>query len=126
MYGLSKLKYFNFISGVCTAANEVKSCIVLAGDPKQLDAVTKSKRAEALGHNTSLMEHLLKKQIYKKNMKTRKFNQNYVTQLVENYRNHPAILKIPNDLFYESTLKASASKGVLIFKYRSSRMHKNY
>lgn len=33
-----------------------------------------------------------------------KFNPYVLTKLVANFRSHPAILKVPNELFYESDL----------------------
>lgn len=73
--------------------------------------MTKSKIAEAAGFNISWMEHLLELKLYKRNSKTGKFNEIYITQLVRNYRSHEAILKIPNELFYEGQLKAKSSPG---------------
>lgn len=100
-----------FPLGLCTHPREIKSSIVLAGDPKQLDAVTKSGYAGKLGFKTSFMEHLFEKRLYKRNALTGKFNQKYITQLVKNYRSHPAILEIPNKLFYDNKLEAKAPDG---------------
>lgn len=86
---------------------------MLAGDPKQLDAVTKSEQAKELGLRTSFLEHLCEKQLYKRHAKTNKYNSIYITQLVRNYRSHPAILKMSNELFYENSLMAMASEGIL-------------
>lgn len=83
----------------------------MAGDPKQLDAVTKSDYATKFGYNTSLMERLYGKPLYKRNPTTGNYNQMYITQLVKNYRSHSAILHIPNVLFYENKLEAMASSG---------------
>lgn len=96
---------------MCTIPNEIKSSIVLAGDVKQLDAVTESQHAVSLKFNKSFMEHLLEKKLYKRNKDSKKYNQNYITQLVQNYRNHPAILYKPNELFYDGVLKAKAPEG---------------
>lgn len=85
--------------------NSIKSSIVLAGDAKQLDAVTKSKHAQMLGFNKSFMEHLLEKKLY------RSKNQNFITQLVKNYRSHAAILHKPSKLFYHGVLQAAAPEG---------------
>lgn len=82
------------------------SCIVLSGDPMQLDAVTKSKYAKDLGFSTSSMEHLFKQPLYQPNPITKKFNAKYITQLVQNFRSHADILKVPNELFYENRLEA--------------------
>lgn len=83
----------------------------MAGDAKQLDAVTKSLHAQALKFNVSFPEQLLHKKLYKRNEATGKFNQNFMTQLVKNYRCHPAILKKPSELFYDGFLEPAASEG---------------
>lgn len=85
---------------------KVHSCIVLAGDPMQLSAVTKSDYAKRLGFNTSLMDQLFKKPLYQPNPKTKQYNSKYITQLINNYRSHKDILKIPNELFYDNKLIA--------------------
>lgn len=101
--------------GLCTTQNKIHANIILAGDPKQLDAVTKSEQAKDLGFRTSYLEHLCERNLYKRNADTSKFNGIYITQLVRNYRSHPAILKLPNELFYENSLIAVASEGKNIF-----------
>lgn len=85
--------------------------IYTQGDPKQLDAVTKSKWSIKMGSKMSLFERLFNLPLYKRNESTGQFDQQYITQLVENYRSDRAILKIPNQLFYENTLKAMAKPG---------------
>lgn len=85
---------------------------MLAGDPKQLDAVTKSKEAVKLGFSISLMEQFFNCSLYQRNASTGQFNTKYITQLVKNYRSHPAILHTPNILFYENSLQANASPGL--------------
>lgn len=106
----------SFISlDVCTTEGTVHANIVVAGDPKQLDAVTKSKWAVKLTFKTSFLEHLCERKLYQRNPETGKFNQNYITQLVKNYRSHPAILKISNSLFYDDKLEAKGSNGISFF-----------
>lgn len=46
--------------------------------------------------------------LYKRDEKTHKFNENYVTQLTKNYRSHEILLKMSNELFYENTLEYCA------------------
>lgn len=89
----------------------MKSSIVFAGDVKQLDAVTKSQHAKALNFQVSFVENLLEKALYKRNSGTGKFNQNYITQLVKNYRCHEEILRKPSKLFYNNVLEAAAPEG---------------
>lgn len=86
---------------------------MLAGDPMQLDAVTKSLSAIKLGYKTSFMEQLFNRRLYKRNTATGEYNQKFITQLVKNYRSHSKILNVPNILFYENKLVAMASKGNL-------------
>lgn len=93
------------IVGLCTVG-KIHAKIVLAGDPKQLDAVIKSQVAAKLGYGTSFLEQLFNFPIYKRNANSGKFNKKYITQLVKNYRSHPVILHVPNQLFYEGALKA--------------------
>lgn len=91
--------------------NKVHASVVLSGDPKQLDAVTKSEQAKELGFRTSFLEHLCERQLYKRDDKTKKYNEIYITQLVRNYRSHPSILKLSNELFYDNSLISMASEG---------------
>lgn len=102
---------------MCTSPGQIHSSIVLAGDPKQLDAVTKSKYADRLGFKTSFMEQLFKRKLYQRHPQTGTFNPKYITQLVKNYRSHSAILRMPNTLFYENKLEAKASQGE--FRHRN-------
>lgn len=78
----------------------------------QLDAVTKSVYASKLGFKVSIMEQLMKQQLYKRDPRTGEYNQNYITQLVKNYRSHSAILHTANNLFYENKLQVKATKGL--------------
>lgn len=97
--------------GLCSSKGKIHANIVLIGDPKQLPPVTKSKKAEHLCFKITLMEHLLEKPLYKRDRTTGTYNPKYITQLVQNYRSHAAILKTPNELFYDNQLQASASQG---------------
>lgn len=101
-----------FELGICSTRDEIKSKIVLAGDPKQLDAICKSTIAADLGYKVSYMERLFNRKLYQRDSKTQKYNPKYITQLVQNYRSHEAILHTPNVLFYENALKAKAPEGL--------------
>lgn len=96
---------------MCTSYNKVHSSIILAGDPKQLDAVTRSSNAAGIGYKTSLMEHLANLPRYQKHAQ-RGYDTRYITQLVKNYRSHSAILRFPNTMFYGSSLQALAPPGI--------------
>ncbi|XP_031638515.1 putative helicase mov-10-B.1 [Contarinia nasturtii] len=100
------------IAGLCTTVNKIHCSIILAGDPKQLDAVTKSEQAKELGFRTSFLERLCEHKLYQRNDGTTEFNGTYITQLIRNYRSHSSILKLPNELFYENTLIPIASEDV--------------
>ena len=41
-----------------------------------------------------------------------KYNRNFITKLVKNYRSHEAILRIPNELFYENELLTCGGKEI--------------
>lgn len=97
--------------GVCSRKNEIRANIILAGDPKQLDAVCKSTVTVKLGFNISFMERLYMLPLYSKNTKTGKYNSKYITQLVKNYRSHKTILHVANALFYDGALIPKASRG---------------
>lgn len=100
------------IAGVCTQKNQINGRIVLAGDPKQLNAVAKSQFATELGYKTSYMERLFHEKMYQINDARGDYNSNYIVQLKKNYRSHPEILKIPNELFYGGILQAFAAPGI--------------
>lgn len=84
------------ILGLCSTQKEIHANIILAGDPKQLDAICKSTIAAKLDFNVSLMERLFKQPLYMTAPGSNKFNAKYITQLVKNYR---AILLISSSNF---------------------------
>ncbi|XP_014326073.1 putative helicase mov-10-B.1 [Xiphophorus maculatus] len=83
--------------------------VVLAGDPKQLGPIILSKIAERNGLGVSMLERLMTDIRLYKQHKINGFNSRYMTKLLRNYRSHPAILKIPNELFYDSELQFCSS-----------------
>ncbi|NWH92946.1 SDE3 helicase, partial [Aegithalos caudatus] len=85
--------------------------LVLAGDPKQLGPVLTSPLAIQHGLGTSLLERLmLHNPLYKKS--SGGYDPQFITKLLWNYRSHEAILRIPNELFYDNELKACRSDGL--------------
>ncbi|NXF90644.1 SDE3 helicase, partial [Eubucco bourcierii] len=97
------------IAGLLTAMDQKTNPnggqLVLAGDPKQLGPVLMSPLAIEHGLGTSLLERLmLHNPLYKKS--SGGYDPQFVTKLLWNYRSHEAILRIPNELFYDSELKA--------------------
>ncbi|NXN00001.1 SDE3 helicase, partial [Sylvia borin] len=84
--------------------------LVLAGDPKQLGPVLTSPLAIQHGLGTSLLERLmLHNPLYKKS--SGGYDPQFITKLLWNYRSHEAILRIPNELFYDNELKVCNSNG---------------
>ncbi|KAG7477792.1 hypothetical protein MATL_G00073410 [Megalops atlanticus] len=87
--------------------------LVLAGDPKQLGPILRSPLAMQYGLGLSLLERLMRDNpIYQRDGKSGRFNDRFVTKLLRNYRSHPAILKIPNELFYDGELQVFADKNL--------------
>ncbi|NXC08563.1 SDE3 helicase, partial [Orthonyx spaldingii] len=85
--------------------------LVLAGDPKQLGPILTSPLAIQHGLGTSLLERLmLHNPLYKKS--SGGYDPQFITKLLWNYRSHKAILKIPNELFYDNELKVCHSDGL--------------
>ncbi|MCJ8734857.1 hypothetical protein PDJAM_G00240160 [Pangasius djambal] len=83
--------------------------LVLAGDPKQLGPILRSPYAIRYGLGLSLLERLMTENpLYKKT--DTGFNSNYVTKLLRNYRSHRAILKTPNEMFYDGELQPCADE----------------
>lgn len=113
------------IVGLSTTGG-IHAKIVLVGDPKQLDAYAKSQTAAKLGYGTSFLEQLFNFPIYKRDAVSGKFNTNYITQLVKNYRSHPAILHVPNQLFYEGVLKAEVSPQIADFNINLPKLNPDF
>ncbi|XP_066526077.1 RNA helicase Mov10l1 [Hoplias malabaricus] len=85
--------------------------IVLAGDPKQLGPVVKSKIAEAFGLGLSLLERLMARSLYSCSEKG--YNPLLVTKLVYNYRSHEVLLSLPSRLFYGGELCVRSQRAVV-------------
>ncbi|XP_075234824.1 putative helicase mov-10-B.1 isoform X2 [Lycorma delicatula] len=99
--------------GLITGENKrVHGQLVLAGDPLQLGPVLRSP-AKDYGLQKSLLERLMTSDsMYKKNPETEKYNELVLTKLHLNFRSHPAIIEIPNKLFYDRELKAAGKKEI--------------
>uniref|UniRef100_A0A7N8Y3R7 RNA helicase n=1 Tax=Mastacembelus armatus TaxID=205130 RepID=A0A7N8Y3R7_9TELE len=83
--------------------------VVLAGDPKQLGPILRSPFALRYGMGVSLLERMMNNfSLYQKNNGV--FDNRFVTKLLRNYRSHPAILKVPNELFYDGELQVCADE----------------
>jgi len=81
--------------------------IVLAGDPKQLGPIIRSQIAKDFGLEKSLLERLCGCDPYQRRSNG-SYDGNVMTKLVRNYRSHEAILKLPNERFYDGDLKCCA------------------
>ncbi|CAO1431408.1 unnamed protein product [Diamesa hyperborea] len=94
------------ILGLGTGFQEITTNLVFLGDHKQLGAVIESDFADKIGLGHSLMERIMTKSKYQNKPH---YNVNYVTQLLDNYRSHPAILQFSNVMFYDSMLRCKIS-----------------
>lgn len=99
------------IAGLCTSQSNVNASVVFAGDPKQLGPVIKCSLAQKMGYDVSMLERLMESGPYKKNSVSGDYDNRFILQLIRNYRSHPVILHVPNELFYECALKANAHAG---------------
>ncbi|XP_015264039.1 PREDICTED: putative helicase MOV-10, partial [Gekko japonicus] len=85
--------------------------LVLAGDPQQLGPILRSPLAIDHGLELSLLERLMNHNpLYQK--KDGSYNPQFVTKLLQNYRSHAAILKFPNEKFYEGELQVHANPAI--------------
>ncbi|DBA05017.1 TPA: hypothetical protein N0F65_000705 [Lagenidium giganteum] len=85
------------------------TALILAGDPRQLGAVIKSKQAATNGLDISLLERLVKMPLYDTSADS---GQRVMTKLRRNYRAHPVLLAVPSKLFYLSSLLPHAPASV--------------
>lgn len=58
-----------------------------------------------------MLDRLMEMNIYKKQPETECYNSRLITKLVRNFRSHPAILHISNELFYDNELTCCGDKG---------------
>ncbi|SPP73606.1 putative helicase mov-10-B.1 [Drosophila guanche] len=83
--------------------------VILSGDYKQLGAVIKSGRAGSLGLNHSLMERLLTGSDCYKLDENGNYDRTLQIRLRRNYRSHPEIVRLFNELYYDGELIAQAA-----------------
>ncbi|KAL7828691.1 hypothetical protein SRHO_G00323250 [Serrasalmus rhombeus] len=97
------------IVGIAGLLHAETGQLVLAGDPKQLGPILRSPITIQYGLGLSFLERLMTKNpLYQKG--DNGFNTRYVTKLLRNYRSHRAILKIPNEMFYDGELQPYADE----------------
>nr|XP_033773425.1 helicase MOV-10 isoform X2 [Geotrypetes seraphini] len=93
------------------SSNKNGGQLVLAGDPKQLGPILRSPMAIKHGLGMSLLERLMtENSLYKK--PSGQYNPQFVTKLLHNYRSHSAILRTPNELFYDNELLEYADQMI--------------
>lgn len=76
-----------------------------------------------MGYNKSWLAHLCRTKLYARNEETGKLNESFITYLNKNYRSHPQILHIPNELFYENVMQALAKNGIPIIQLNHHNSH---
>ncbi|ESN95546.1 hypothetical protein HELRODRAFT_86659, partial [Helobdella robusta] len=74
--------------------------VVIAGDPKQLGPVLRSTTAIKFGLGSSNCNEQLRQHSH--------YDNNYIVKLLNNYRCHPSLLQVSNELFYDNELIPSA------------------
>jgi superfamily I DNA and/or RNA helicase len=80
--------------------------LILAGDPKQLGPIVTSDLCRKFGLDVSYMERIANRQVYTKDS-SNQLSILLITKLIRNYRSHPSILKLPNEMFYGGELIAA-------------------
>lgn len=101
------------ISGLGSSLKGVTAQIVVSGDHCQLGPIVRERFCRMLGMEKSWMERLM--QSNPKYQRSPKYNHQFVTQLVKNYRSHPAILEFSNKNFYDSQLEAKCPRDIAKF-----------
>ncbi|RDB23524.1 RNA helicase Mov10l1 [Hypsizygus marmoreus] len=99
--------------------------MVLCGDPQQLGPIVTSEKARSGELDVSLLERLFERPLYAEHAQARSkmgpqqhsplrpFQFTPFTNLVKNYRSHPAILMPPSAIFYSDSLEPCATNGAI-------------
>jgi len=87
--------------------------VVLAGDPQQLGPIVRSSEACKFGLDVSFLERLIKSTaLYRRDLVrfpgSQGFNPYRIVKLVDCYRCHSEILKVPNEALYDGDLQPKA------------------
>ena len=85
--------------------NKRGSQLILAGDPKQLGPIVASDVCQRFGMSMSYMERLTLREAYGRSSADGTYPPHLLTKLVKNYRSHPTIIKLPNEMFYDNDLQ---------------------
>lgn len=97
------------IASFGTGKGEETTSIVLAGDPKQLGPVIQCDFLDKTNHGMSLLERLTDHELYRRDELTGSYDPRVITLLRDNFRSHQALLKFPNQAFYEGQLRVKAA-----------------
>ncbi|XP_060655088.1 putative helicase mov-10-B.2 [Drosophila nasuta] len=89
--------------GIMGVKQEETCHVILSGDHKQLGAVITNNRAAALGLGHSLMERLMRTELYGMDANGN-YDRTLQTRLRRNYRSHPEIVGLYNRLYYNGEL----------------------
>ncbi|KAI9508245.1 RNA helicase [Russula earlei] len=76
--------------------------LIISGDPKQLRPIIHSAIANELGLSMSYLERLMEHDAFRGSYE----GTSGVVKLLSNYRSHPAIIRYPNERFYDGELEA--------------------
>jgi helicase MOV-10 len=99
---------FEFESMIPLLKVGLQCSVVLIGDPKQLGPTVRSSIASRQGLSLSLQERLMGLKLYSCHGDSNDSHA-IITKLLDNYRSHDALLRIPSELFYEGSLRCKAS-----------------
>jgi superfamily I DNA and/or RNA helicase len=111
-----------------TLLNRFDGQCILAGDPKQLNPVTISRYAKYFKFNQSMLERLLEYHpfyLQSYGIGGNEYDPRFVTKLKINYRSHPSILKVYNELFYNGEMEAAVHEFDGVEADLLAKVHKN-
>lgn len=104
------------LAGIFSTETPGGGQLVLAGDPQQLGPVLRSPVAIKYGLGISLLEWMMTKLPFYGRIPQDEedelgdYNPLIITKLLKNYRSHPSILELPNEMFYDDELESCADK----------------
>lgn len=86
--------------------------LILSGDHKQLGPVLQSQRANEWGLGLTLFERLLQRKCYQVE-EDGSYNASVQTRLIRNFRSHPEIVSLYNNMYYEGHLRTEAPMEIV-------------
>jgi RNA helicase armi len=86
-----------------------KGQVILAGDPLQLGPISHSRYVKFLKLDSSLLTRLLTSNSCYAQRSDKEYDPRFVTKLKINYRSLPSVLKVFNDMFYNSELEGAVN-----------------